>query len=284
MQTIIVTGSNSGIGKEAALKLANAGHCVLMLCRDSEKSKQAQKEIITQSGNENVVLLPVDLSNPDSIRAVVEKINGQYPVIDVLVNNAGLYKVKREETANGVEMTLAVNFLAPFMLSEMLLPNLQASGNGRIVNVVSELYKNGSINFDDLMLKNRYKAGDAYANSKLAAVLYTIELAQRIRETGVTVNALHPGVLATDAFRDYPAFIMKMVGWFLEKPQKGGERIAHLALSDNVQHVTGEYFYKTEARELVVSAQVRDKTEELLQLAENLTDFKRRPESRLETI
>jgi NAD(P)-dependent dehydrogenase (short-subunit alcohol dehydrogenase family) len=284
MQTIIVTGSNSGIGKTAALTLAKAGHRILMLCRDSEKSKQAQKEIINQSGNENVVLLPVDLADPGSIRTVVEKINSQYPVIDVLVNNAGLYKVKREETEAGVEMTLAVNFLAPFMLSEMLLPNLQAGGKGRIVNVVSELYKNGSINFDDLKMKTRYKAGDAYANSKLATVLYTLELAQRTRETGVTVNALHPGVLATNAFRDYPDFIMKIVGLFLEKPQKGGERIAYLAVSDEVQHVTGGYFYKTESRELVVPAQERDKTEELLQLAENLTDLQRTPESHPETI
>lgn len=284
MQTIIVTGSNSGIGKEAALNLAKSGHRILMLCRDSEKSKQAQKEIVTQSGNEQVVLLPVDLSTPGSIRAVVERINSQYPAIDVLVNNAGLYKVKREETAGGVEMTFAVNFLAPFMLSEMLLPNLQAGGNGRIINVSSELYKSGAINFDDLMLKTRYKAGDAYANSKLAAVLYTIALAKRTRGHGVTVNALHPGVLATSAFRDYPDFIMKMVGLFLEKPQKGGERIAHLALSDDVQTISGRYFYKTEARELAIPVQELEKTEQLLQLAEKLTGFQRVHTSNLETI
>jgi len=284
MQIIIVTGSNSGIGKTAALTLAKAGHRILMLCRDSEKSKQAQKEIITQSGNENVVLLPVDLADPASIRTVVEKINSQYPVIDVLVNNAGLYNVKREETANGVEMTLAVNFLAPFMLSEMLLPNLQAGGAGRIINVSSELYKNGSIDLDDLMLKNRYKAGDAYANSKLATALYTIDLTRRISDKGVTVNVLHPGVLATNVFRDYPDFIMKIVGLFLEKPQKGGERIAYLAVSDEVQHVTGGYFYKTESRELVVPAEAGDKTEALLQLAEKFTGLQRTPANPLETI
>jgi retinol dehydrogenase-14 len=283
MQTIIVTGSNSGIGKEAALTLANSGHRILMLCRDSKKSEQAQEEIITQSGNENVILLPVDLSDPRSIRTVVDKISSQYPVIDVLVNNAGLYKVKREETANGIEMTFFVNFLAPFMLSEMLLPNLQAGGNGRIINVSSELYRNGAINFDDLMLKSRYKAGDAYANSKLASVLYTIELAERTRDQGVTVNALHPGVLATNAFRDYPDFIMKIVGLFLEKPQRGGERIAHLAISDEVKNVSGGYFYKTEAREFVIPAQERDKTEKLLQLAEKFTNLQRVPGSALLT-
>jgi len=271
MKTIIVTGSNSGIGKEAALELAKSGHRVLMLCRDSEKSEQVHKEIVAQSGNENIFLIPVDLSDPISIRSVVEQIKSQYPKIDVLVNNAGLYKVKREETASGVETTFALNYLAPFMLSQMLLENLEASGNGRIINVVSELYKSGSINFDNLMLKAGYKAGKAYANSKLASVLYTVELAKRTKDKGITVNALHPGVLATSAFRDYPNFIMKIVNLFLENPKKGGERIAYLAISDEVKEISGRYFYKTKEREIAISAQERGKTEKLLQIAEELT-------------
>ena len=271
MKTIIVTGSNSGIGKEAALNLAKLGHLILMLCRDSEKSEQVHKEIVAQSGNENIFLIPVDLSDPISIRSAVEQIKIQYPKIDVLVNNAGLYKVKREETANGIEKTFAVNYLAPFMLSQMLLENLKASENGRIINVVSELYKNGSINFDNLMLKTGYKAGNAYANSKLAAVLYTTELAKRVRDKGITVNALHPGVLATSAFRDYPKFIMKFMNLFLETPKKGGERIAYLAISDEVKEISGRYFYKTEEREIAISAQERGKIEKLLQIAEELT-------------
>jgi NAD(P)-dependent dehydrogenase (short-subunit alcohol dehydrogenase family) len=271
MKTIIVTGSNSGIGKEAALNLAKSGYQVLMLCRDREKSKQAQKEIIAQTGNENVFLIPVDLSDPQSIQAAVETIKTKYPKINVLVNNAGLYKVKRSETKNGVEMTLAVNFLAPFMLSQLLLENLEASGNGRIVNVVSELYKSGSIDFDNLMLKTGYKVGDAYANSKLATVLYTVELAKRTREKGITVNALHPGVLATNAFRDYPKFVVKLMNLFLEKPQKGGERIAYLATSDEVKEISGKYFYKTEEREIDISAKASDTPEKLWRVAQELT-------------
>ena len=110
MKTIIITGSNSGIGKEAAHNLAKSGHRILMLCRDSEKSKQVQREIISQSGNENVFLIPVDLADPVSIRSAVAKIKSENPVIDVLVNNAGIYKVKRQETPGGVEMTLADEF------------------------------------------------------------------------------------------------------------------------------------------------------------------------------
>ncbi|MFN2232898.1 MAG: SDR family NAD(P)-dependent oxidoreductase [Anaerolineales bacterium] len=123
MKTIIVTGSNSGIGKQAALKLAKEGYRILMLCRDSEKSKQAQQDIITLSGNTEVVLFPVDLSEPKSIRKAVDEIQAEYPVIDVLVNNAGVFGVKREVNSNGVELNFAVNYLATFMLSQLFAGN-----------------------------------------------------------------------------------------------------------------------------------------------------------------
>ncbi|KAA3642374.1 MAG: SDR family NAD(P)-dependent oxidoreductase [Chloroflexi bacterium] len=271
MKTIIVTGANSGIGKEAALNLASSGHRILMLCRDSEKSVQAQKDIVLQSGNQNVFLIPVDLANPASIRTAVDQIKDQYPVIDVLVNNAGIYKVKREETANGVEMSLAVNYLAPFMLSQMLLENLAASSEGRIINVVSELYKNGIIDFENLMMETGYKVGTAYANAKLASVLYTAELARRVSGEGIMVNAMHPGVLATSAFRDYSTLVMNLFNLFLENPKKGGERIAHLATSDELKGVTGKYFYKLEQRELEIPVQETEKSERLWGLAEQLT-------------
>jgi NAD(P)-dependent dehydrogenase (short-subunit alcohol dehydrogenase family) len=150
----------------------------------------------------------------------------------------------------------------------MLLVNLQASGNGRIINVVSELYKNGSIDFDNLMLENGYKAGDAYANAKLATVLYTVELANRVKNRRLSVNAMHPGVLATNAFRDYPALLTKILNLFLEKPHKGGERIAYLAVSDEVQAVSGKYFYKTEARPIDIPNLPSDTTARLWRLAE----------------
>jgi NAD(P)-dependent dehydrogenase (short-subunit alcohol dehydrogenase family) len=271
MKTIIITGSNSGIGKEAALNLAKSGHRILMLCRNSEKSMTVNKKIVSQSGNENVFLISVDLSDSRSICFAVEKIKKDFPVIDVLVNNAGVYKVKRQETDNGVEMTFAVNFLAPFMLSLMLLDNIEASGDGRIINVVSELYKNGSIDFDNLMLENGYKAGDAYANSKLASVLFTVDLAERVKDKGISVNALHPGVLATDSFRDYPRFLTRILNLFLEKPYQGGERIAYLAVSEEVKDVSGKYFYKSEVREINTHNLANDTTGKLWQLAEELT-------------
>lgn len=192
-------------------------------------------------------------------------------MIDVLVNNAGVYKVKRQETDNGIEMSFAVNFLATFMLSQMLLDRLEASQNGRIVNVVSEMYKKGTINFDNLMLTEGYKVGDAYANSKLAAVLYTAGLAGKVKDTSIRVNALHPGVLATEVFRDYPALLTKILSLFLEKPYKGGQRIAYLAVSGEVKDVSGKYFYKTEEREIITNNLASDTTEKLWQLAEEFT-------------
>ena len=121
------------------------------------------------------------------------------------------------------------------------------------------------------MLKNGYKAGDAYANSKMAAVLYTVELAKRMKAKGITVNALHPGVLATNSFRDYPKFVVKLLNTFLENPEKGGERIAYLATSDEVTNTTGKYFYKTEEREIDISNHANGITEKLWQIAEELT-------------
>ena len=271
MKTIIITGANSGIGKEAALNLAKSGHRVLMLSRDSEKSEQALVEIRSQTDNNHVFLIKADLSSSRSIISSVEKIKRDYETIDVLINNAGVYKVKREENEAGIEMTFAVNFLATFLLSELLLERLKASGSGRIINVVSELYKSGSLDFSDLMLENGYKAGDAYANSKLAAVLYTEKLAKQVKGEGMTVNAFHPGVLATNSFRDYPGLFVKLLNIFLEDPQKGGDRMAYLATSQEVADTTGKYFYKTEEREIETPGIGSETANQLWQVAQELT-------------
>ncbi|MBT3337270.1 MAG: SDR family oxidoreductase [Anaerolineae bacterium] len=270
MKTIIVTGANSGIGKEATLKLAQAGNQVIMLSRDSEKSRAARDEIVAATGNQNIVLITADLAEPSSIRQAVAEIQGKYPKIDVLVNNAGLYKVKREENSTGVEMSFAVNYLATFMLCQLLLDNLAASGNGRIVNVVSMMYKGGKINFDDLMLENDYKVGTVYSNTKYAAVLYSAELAQKVKEKEITVNTLHPGVLRTDVFREYPNLLSKVLNLFFEKPEKGGERIIYLATDDAVANTTGKYFYKMEEREIEISAEEKEITERLWKLSEEM--------------
>ena len=270
-KAIVITGSNSGIGKEAAVILAKQSHTVVMLSRPGEKSVQAREEIISRSRSQNVFLIPADLSEPDSIREAVDFIKKSHPVVDVLVNNAGIYHVKREETSKGIEVSFAVNFLAPFMLTRLLLENVEASGNGRIINVVSELYRKGSIDTDDPMMKKRYKGQMAYANAKRACVMDTLALADKTRGKGVTVNALHPGLLATSVFRDYPAFLVKFLNLFLEHPKKGGERIVHLALSDDVKDLTGTYVYREEPRKIEWTEEESFRFEKLQRFAEELT-------------
>ncbi len=270
MKTIIITGANSGIGKEAALQLAQAGNQIVMLSRNSQKSRDALQEIVSATGNQHVDLVTADLAESSSIRRAVTEIQKKYSKIDALVNNAGIYKVKRAENSAGIEISFAVNYLATFMLCQLLLDNLEASGNGRIVNVVSELYKSGKINFDDLMLEKGYKVGDAYANAKYATVLYSAKLAERVKGKGITVNTLHPGVLGTDVFREYPKFLSKVLNIFLEKPEKGGERITYLATDEAVANTTGKYFYKLDEREIGITAEEKEITERLWKLSEEM--------------
>ena len=271
MKNIIITGSNSGIGKEAALILAKEGHCILMLSRDSEKSKQAHQEILAESGNENVFLIPVDLSDQDSIRNAVAEIKSRFDQIDVLVNNAGVVNMKRIETDDGIEENFAVNFLAPYILSELLLEKIAASEEGRIINLISDLYKRGTIDLDNLMLRDGYRSTYAFANSKLALLLYTINLAHRTEDQDITVNALHPGTVATSLFRDFPGIILKFMNLFAEKPQKGGQRIAYLATSDEMSGISGKYFFKDGQKELDLNPQEKDKSGALFAIAEELT-------------
>ena len=271
MKNIIITGSNSGIGKEAALILAKEGHCILMLSRDSEKSKQAHQEILAESGNENVFLIPVDLSDQDSIRNAVAEIKSRFDQIDVLVNNAGVVNMKRIETDDGIEENFAVNFLAPYILSELLLEKIAASEEGRIINLISDLFKRGTIDLDNLMLRDGYRSTYAFANSKLALLLYTINLAHRTEDQDITVNALHPGTVATSLFRDFPGIILKFMNLFAEKPQKGGQRIAYLATSDEMSGISGKYFFKDGQKELDLNPQEKDKSGALFAIAEELT-------------
>ncbi|MFH1946250.1 MAG: SDR family NAD(P)-dependent oxidoreductase [Acidobacteriota bacterium] len=270
-KAIVITGSNSGIGKEAAMILARQDHTVVMLCKAGDKSAQVKESIVSQTGNDRVFLVPVDLSEPDSIREAVDSVKKSHPVVDVLVNNAGIFHIKREENSIGIEGSFAVNFLAPYMLSRLLLENVAASGNGRIINVVSELYRKGSIDTDDPMMKKRYKGQMAYANAKRACVMDTFALAEKTRGKGVTVNALHPGLLATSVFRDYPAFLVKFLNLFLEHPKKGGERIVHLALSDDVKDLTGTYVYREEPRKIEWTEEESLRFEKLQRFAEELT-------------
>ena len=271
MKTIIITGSNSGIGKEAARILAREGHRILMLSRDSEKSRQAHQEIVKETSSENIFLVPVDLSNQDSTRKAVTEVQDRFDTVDVLVNNAGVMNRKLIMTMDDIEESFAVNFLAPYMLSELLIDNLVASGEGRIINLVPKDCTKGKIDLENLWFKEKYLSTFAYLNAKLALLLYTNQLANKYKDEGITINALHPGTLKTDLLRSFPNFIQNLNHLFAEKSVKGGERIAYLATSDKIGNVSGKFFIKDEQQEMDIPPQESDKTEALSAMVEALT-------------
>src|SRR5438270_7167810 len=244
----MVTGANSGIGKATALALAQMGATVVTVCRDRARGEQARSEITTKSKNNAVDLLQADLSSQQSIRQLVEHFQHHYTHLHVLINNAGASFPGRRETVDGLEMTFAVNYLAPFLLTHLLLNVLKADAPARIVNVSSNSHEAGYIKLDNLQSKNPYRSMRVYGQSKLALVLSTYELARRLQGMGVTVNCLHPGFVATNFAQSDggPAvrLLVKVLGSFGVSPQEGANTSIYLASSAEVEGVTGQYFVK----------------------------------------
>ena len=245
----IVTGANSGIGKATALALAQRGATVVMVCRDRARGEQARSEITTNSRNTAVDLLQADLSSQQSIRQLVETFKQHYPHLHVLINNAGAAFPGRRETVDGLEMTFAVNYLAPFLLTNLLLDVLKASAPARIVNVSSNSHEAGYIQLDDLQEEKHYRSMKVYGQSKLAVVLFTYEVARNLQGTGVTANCLHPGFVATNFAQSDGApavrLLVKLIASFGASPEKGAKTSIYLASSPEVEGVTGKYFVKS---------------------------------------
>jgi NAD(P)-dependent dehydrogenase (short-subunit alcohol dehydrogenase family) len=246
----IVTGATSGIGKATALELARMGATVVIVGRDRARGEAAQSEIKTKSENEAVDLLLADLSSQESIRQLVENFRQKYSQLHVLINNAGVFMLTRRETVDGLEMTFAVNQLAPFLLTNLLLDVLKASAPARIVNVSSGSHEAGYINMDDLQSEKHYGFMRPYGQSKLALVLFTYELARRLEGTGVTVNCLHPGFVATNIGQSGVGSVGRAVVKFIFSnlgisPEEGAKTSIYLASSPDVEGVTGKYFVKS---------------------------------------
>ncbi|MFX1572763.1 MAG: SDR family oxidoreductase [Promethearchaeota archaeon] len=246
----MITGANSGIGKATAIGLAEMGANIIMICRDKERGKKAQEEIIDLTGNTNVDLFICDLSSQESIRKLVSEFKKKYQSLNVLINNAGLMLSKRTLSVDGVEMNFAVHHLAPFLLTNLLLDMLKKSAPSRIINVTSAAHKTAKINFDDLQSENKkYRLFKVYGISKLAAMLFTYELSRRLEGSGVTVNAVHPGVVNTNLSRDHSAFSRGFAKLFFKSPREGAQTSIYLATSPDIEGVTGKYFIKKEPRE-----------------------------------
>jgi NAD(P)-dependent dehydrogenase (short-subunit alcohol dehydrogenase family) len=248
----LITGATSGIGKATAMGLASMGASVVMVSRDRGRGEAALAEVKESTSNTAVALMLADLSSQEEIRRLAAEFEKTYPRLDVLINNAGLFRSKRSTTADGLETTFAVNYLACFLLTDMLLDVLKASAPSRIVNVSSGEQRNATIDFDDLQGEKGYKGAKAYSQSKLATVLFTYELARKLQGTGVSANCLHPGVVSTNFGSGVSGAFGVMVRALrplMLSPEKGAETSIYLASSPEVDSLSGGYFVrKAEAR------------------------------------
>ena len=273
-KTCLVTGANSGIGKITALKLAKQGAAVTMVCRSRAKGESALNEIKEMTGSASLELIVADLSSQAEIRKLAEEFQRAHDRLDVLVNNAGVFVRTRSMTVDGIETTFAVNHLAYFLLTNLLLGAINRAAPARVVNVSSRAHTSATINFDDIQGERHYGGWSAYCQSKLANILFTCELARRVESSGVTVNCLHPGVIATGLFRNLPKIFHLPLRLFLSSPEKGAETSVYLAASPEVEGVTGKYF--ANKRAVTSSPESRDPAvaRQLWELSERLTGLK----------
>lgn len=244
---VLITGANSGTGKWTAIELAKMGGNVVMACRSKTRGEEALKEVKEISGNDNVKLMICDLASKESIRRFCDEFKSKYNRLDVLVNNAGVILPGRHETFDGYELQFGVNHLGHFLLTNLLLNLIISSAPSRIINVSSGAHKVGKIHFSDINLEKAFTFTRAYAQSKLANILFTYELSRRLEGRGVTVNALHPGAVASNMGINretgFGKLITGMLKPFFQTPKKGAETAIYLASSKEVEGVTGKYFY-----------------------------------------
>jgi NAD(P)-dependent dehydrogenase (short-subunit alcohol dehydrogenase family) len=275
-KTILITGAAQGIGKETARALAGLGANVVLVARDRERGEAAISDIKASSGNSAIELLIADLSSLAAVRHLAEEFSATHEHLHVLINNAGMKPpVKRTLTDEGLEVSLVVNYLAPFLLTNLLLDRLTASVPARIVNVSSNAHEGGTAKqLADLQGEASYNWLQRYAVEKLALVLFTYELARRLDGTGITANALHPGVVNTQIiqqFGDRFKLLMPLLGRFLLTPQQGAATSIYLASSPTVEGVTGKYFVKSKETRSARASYDLSLAQQLWETGEQLT-------------
>ncbi|HXG37384.1 MAG TPA: SDR family oxidoreductase [Bacteroidota bacterium] len=263
-KTILITGSTDGIGKETALELAAMGHKVIVHGRSSQRAEDAANDIRKKSGNATIETVVADFTSLRQVRAMAADVIKRFPRLDVLINNAGVYMKERTLTEDGYETTFQVNHLAHFLLTHLLLDLLKQSAPSRIINVSSMAHNNAKLSFDNLQGEKRYGGYGAYACSKLENILFTYELAERLEGTGVTVNCLHPGVIATKLLR------AGFGGFGGSGVKKGAETIVFLATSPKGATVTGKYFVNKEVADSSLASHDRSLRKALWELSERL--------------
>jgi retinol dehydrogenase 14 len=250
-KTVLITGGTGGIGRAAAIGLASLGARVGITGRDRERAEVAAAAIAKESGNPAVDVFVADMSSQAEVRRLADEILAVYPRLDVLLNNVGGFWAHRHVTADGFEHTFALNHLAPFLLTNLLLDRLIASAPARVVTVSSGAQSMGNIDFDDLMGEQKYSGSRAYNQSKLANVMFAYELAKRLEGTGVTSTALHPGLTSTAFSAEDPALglLVTILRPFMKSPRRGAETPVYLASSPQAEGLTGQFFANRKVKE-----------------------------------
>ena len=249
-KTVLITGANAGIGLATSIGLGSLGARVLMVSRDEGRGREAQIIVKEKTGNDNVHLLIADLSDPSAIRKLARDVEHEFGKLHILLNNAAVIPRRREVTKDGLELQFAVNHLAYFHLTGLLIDVLKASAPARVVNVASQVHAGATIEFDDLQSEREYGRTRVYGKTKLANVLFTYELARRLEGKGVTANCLHPGVVATNLLADaggLPRKLRAVTRIAAVSMESGARTSVYLASSEDVEGVSGKYFVKQKA-------------------------------------
>lgn len=248
----IITGATAGIGKTTALAVAKTGKTVVFNARNLEKGEKVRQELIKESKNENIFCIEGDFASLDSVRNFAQKVQEKFPIIDVLLNNAGTWEMDFKESKDGIEMNFAVNHLAPFLLTNLLLPNLQKSVSARIINTASGAHRRDILQFEDIEFRQgTYNGFYSYSQSKLCNILFSLQLEKELAQKGIkniTVNTLHPGVVKTELFDKMSKEEKSMFGNFVTL-EEGAITSIFLTLSEEVEGISGKYWHKDKESE-----------------------------------
>jgi NAD(P)-dependent dehydrogenase (short-subunit alcohol dehydrogenase family) len=270
-KTAIITGATSGIGAEAAFAMAQSGIHLVLPVRNLAKGETIKNAILGVAHNAQVDLMECDLSSMDSIRTFAKNFSEKFPRLDILVNNAGVWESSRKTSADGIELTFAVNHLAPYLMTNLLLDKLKESAPARVITVSSDAHRVARMNFEDIEGAKGWNAMTSYAQSKLANVLFTRRLAASLQGSGVVANCMHPGFVATRLFEKFPDFLIKFLSLFMINAQKGAETIVYLAKAPDAQYFSGLYFYKKKAKETAPASKNITDAERLWEISKNYT-------------